>query len=315
MVNTLWAALVVCLLSACSVATKEELEAEKKWRAGLEWYLSEVYGRTQKSWVNELKQRPNDQAHGYVSVRITLSPNGRLEQIHVKNNKDTDPVLTKFTVKAIQAIKFPAMPAEILPWVNEYHDGHLIFPITVRVNEQGKGGTAANRAPLTDAETKKLMEKRWGMRTDTGSRRTSRTKDEEVNVSLTAQESGARQAKPPAKAGGGTQKTPVKLTQTPKERYIQRVTQAVEKKWQRYVRMEVAGVTYGSLKVDFYVNKKGKVEEVKVVDDTESYRELTLFTLRAIKDAEIPPMPADVIPLLPMNDPERLKIEYNVLVY
>ena len=41
-VNALWAALVVCLLAACSAPTKEEVEAKKKWREGLEWYLNEV---------------------------------------------------------------------------------------------------------------------------------------------------------------------------------------------------------------------------------------------------------------------------------
>ncbi|MFC5457720.1 hypothetical protein [Prosthecobacter fluviatilis] len=313
-VNALWAALVVCLLAACSAPTKEEVEAKKKWREGLEWYLNEVYGLTQKSWANELKQRPNSQAHGYVRVNIALRPDGRLEQIHVKNNQDTDPVLTKFTVKAIQAIKFPAMPAEILPWVNEYQDGHLIFPVMFRAGDQGRAGAAANREKLSDAEVRKLMEKRWGMWMEKGRRKTSPMKDEEINVSLTAQESGARQTQPPAKADAG-KKTTVKLTQTPKERYIARVRQAVETKWQQYRRMELAGVTYGSLKVEFYVNKKGGVEDVRVVDDTQSYRELTLFTLRAIKDAEIPAMPADVIPFLPTKDPERLKIDYHVLIY
>lgn len=307
MVSALWAALVVCLLPACSAPTKEEVEAKKKWREGLEWYLNEVYGRVQKSWANELKQMPNDQAHGYVRVSIALSPNGRLEQIHVKNNKDTDPVLMKFTVKAIQAIKFPAMPAEILPWVNEYHDGHLIFPLMFGKRDQDKGGAAASRGQLSDAEIRKLMDK--------GRRKTSSMKDEEVQVSLTAQESGARRSQPPAKADGGTQKTPVKLTQTPKERYIERVRQAVEKKWRQYSEMELAGITYGRLKAEFYVNKRGGVEGVKVVDDQQSYRELTLFTLRAIQDAEIPAMPADVIPSLPMKDPERLKIDYHVLIY
>ena len=122
---------------------------------------------------------------------------------------------------------------------------------------------------------------------------------------------------PSAKGGsvsGGTQTT-VKLTSTPKERYTQRVTQAVEKKWRIYLKLQMEGVTYGSLKVNFYVNKQGKVEDPLVVDDKDSYRALTLLTLRAIKDAEIPPMPVDVFPLLPMNDPERLKIEYNVLIY
>ena len=75
------------------------------------------------------------------------------------------------------------------------------------------------------------------------------------------------------------------------------------------------GVTYGSLEITFYVNKKGKVEDLKVVNDKESNPILTGFTIRAIRDAEIPPIPADVLPSLPMNDQERLKVEYNVLIY
>ncbi len=39
------------------------------------------------------------------------------------------------------------------------------------------------------------------------------------------------------------------------------------------------------------------------------------FTLQAMRDAEIPPMSADVIPLLLKEDQERLKIESNVLIY
>ena len=41
----------------------------------------------------------------------------------------------------------------------------------------------------------------------------------------------------------------------------------------------------------------------------------TKLTLRAIKDAEIPAMPADVIPMLPKNDRERLKIHYDAVNY
>ena len=102
---------------------------------------------------------------------------------------------------------------------------------------------------------------------------------------------------------------------SPKGRYIRQVTGQVEKKWHIYRLLRRDGVTYGSLEIVFYVNKKGKVEGLRVVNDKESNPILTNFTLQAIRDAEIPPMPADVIPLLPMNDQERLKIEYNVLIY
>ena len=107
----------------------------------------------------------------------------------------------------------------------------------------------------------------------------------------------------------------VDAEETPKGRYIRQVTGQVEKKWHIYRLLRRDGVTYGSLQVVFYVNKQGKVESLQIVNDKESNTILTGFTLQAIKDAEIPPMPADVIPLLPMNDQERLKIEYNVLIY
>ena len=80
------------------------------------------------------------------------------------------------------------------------------------------------------------------------------------------------------------------------------------------IRDRIKDVSAGSLKAEFYVNKNGKVEGLRVIDDKKSNKVLTEFTLQAIKDADIPRMPVDVLPLLPMNDPERLKIEYNVLI-
>ncbi len=107
----------------------------------------------------------------------------------------------------------------------------------------------------------------------------------------------------------------VDAEESPKGRYIRQVTGQVEKKWHLYRLLRRDGVTYGSLEIVFYVNKKGKVEGLRVVNDKESNPVLTGFTLQAIRDAVIPPIPADVIPTLPMNDQERLKIEYNVLIY
>ena len=107
----------------------------------------------------------------------------------------------------------------------------------------------------------------------------------------------------------------VDAEETPKGRYIRQVLGQVEKKWHIYRLLRRDGVTYGSLEIIFYVNKKGKVENLRVINDKESNPILTSFTLQAIKDAEIPTMPADVIPSLPMNDQGRLKIEYNVLIY
>lgn len=190
-VSTLWAALVVCLLAACSAPTQEE--TEKRINEAMNWYYNEVARLTHDEWNFRRAHSPNNGAHGSLRVSISLSTHGELKQIHVKNNKDTDPVLTRLTVKAIQAIDYPPMPAVLIPWVKKYHDGHLIFPVTFRVVEQDKAGAAANREKLSDAEVRKLMEKRWGMWMEKGRRKTSPMKDEEINVRLTVQESGARQ--------------------------------------------------------------------------------------------------------------------------
>jgi len=107
----------------------------------------------------------------------------------------------------------------------------------------------------------------------------------------------------------------VDAEESPKGRYIRQVTGQVEKKWHIYRLLRRDGVTYGSLQITFYVNKKGKVEDLRIVNDKESNPILTGFTLQAIRDADIPPIPSDVLPSLPMNDQERLKIDYNVLIY
>lgn len=106
-----------------------------------------------------------------------------------------------------------------------------------------------------------------------------------------------------------------KVDGSPKGRYTRLVIQAVEKKWHSYLRLRRHEVKEGGLELVFYVNRKGAVESLKVVNDKESTQALTELTLRAVKDAEIPAMPADVIPLLPKEDKGRLKIEFNVLLY
>jgi outer membrane biosynthesis protein TonB len=107
----------------------------------------------------------------------------------------------------------------------------------------------------------------------------------------------------------------VDAADTPLGRYYRQVTGQVEKKWHVYLHLRRDGATAGYLQIVFYVNKKGKVEGLRVVNSKESNPILTELTVRAIQDAEIPPMPANVIPSLPMNDQERLKVEYDALIY
>jgi hypothetical protein len=100
-----------------------------------------------------------------------------------------------------------------------------------------------------------------------------------------------------------------------KSRYIKLVTQAVEKKWHLFRALRKDQLTPGKLEVMFYVNKEGKVEDLQTIDDKDSNPLLKDFTLAAIRAAEIPPIPKEVLELLPAVDKQRLKIEYNVLIY
>ena len=102
---------------------------------------------------------------------------------------------------------------------------------------------------------------------------------------------------------------------TPLGRYSRQVIGQVERKWHVYLHLRRDGATAGFLKIVFYVNKQGKVEGLRVVNDKESNPVLTELTVRAIQDAEIPPMPDDVGPSLPITDRGRLKIEYDALIY
>jgi hypothetical protein len=107
--------------------------------------------------------------------------------------------------------------------------------------------------------------------------------------------------------------TAVDAAETPVGRYMRQVTGAVEKKWHLLRRRNADAVTYGSLRLKFFVRADGKVAPPTVLSDrSEADVRMLDFTLRAIMEAEIPPIPADFLPLL---DGERLEVEYDVLIY
>lgn len=98
-------------------------------------------------------------------------------------------------------------------------------------------------------------------------------------------------------------------------RYSRQVTGQIEKKWHLYLHLRRDGATYGNLDIVFYVNKTGKVEGLRIVNDKESNTVLTELTVRAIQDAEIPPIPPEVIREIPEEDHGRFKVNYDVHIY
>ncbi len=105
----------------------------------------------------------------------------------------------------------------------------------------------------------------------------------------------------------------VNAAETPMGRYMRAVTAAVEVKWHIYRKQKADAVTFGNLKLRFFVTSDGKPEDMEVLSKPdEADVRMADFTLRAIKDAEIPPIPKD---LLPMLEDGRVEIEYDVLIY
>lgn len=100
---------------------------------------------------------------------------------------------------------------------------------------------------------------------------------------------------------------------TPKARYTRQVEGVIGKLWHQYsFRHHLTAP--GRVEVTFYVTKKGVVEGLVIQDAKQSNVELTEVSLRAVADAKLPPMPAEVYPTLPEADPERLRFDFNFMI-
>ncbi|WP_146850998.1 hypothetical protein [Brevifollis gellanilyticus] len=105
----------------------------------------------------------------------------------------------------------------------------------------------------------------------------------------------------------------VDASATPRGIYMKQVTGAVEQKWHRYVRLARDSVTFGRVRFRFYVDKRGEPQDLRILSDArDADPRMREITLRAILDADIPPIPAELIPEL---EDGRMKIEYEAIVY
>ncbi len=105
----------------------------------------------------------------------------------------------------------------------------------------------------------------------------------------------------------------VDAIESPKGRYTRQVEGQISKLWHRYSSFRRDSGP-GRVELTFYVTKKGKVVGLVIQDDKQSNVTLTEFSLRAVRNAEIPPMPADVYPELPEFDPERLRFDFKFMI-
>ncbi len=97
---------------------------------------------------------------------------------------------------------------------------------------------------------------------------------------------------------------------TPMGRFMRSVTSAVEKTWHEYRLKRGDAVSFGYLKVSFYVNRDGHVDDLTFIEKSGNPL-MDSFTLDAILHAEIAPIPKDLLPLL---DDERFPVEYEIII-
>jgi TonB family protein len=84
---------------------------------------------------------------------------------------------------------------------------------------------------------------------------------------------------------------------TPKGRFEKAVQDAVGSRWYYYVRERGDLINIGTVEIKFYVRPDGKVEDVRVIRNS-SNETLASTSLQSIIEANIPPMPEDLAPLL-----------------
>jgi TonB family protein len=84
---------------------------------------------------------------------------------------------------------------------------------------------------------------------------------------------------------------------TPQGRFEKAVQDAIGSRWYYYVRERSDLINIGTVQIKFYVRSNGKVEDVKVLRNS-SNETLASTSLQSIIEANIPPMPDELSPLL-----------------
>lgn len=98
---------------------------------------------------------------------------------------------------------------------------------------------------------------------------------------------------------------------TPMGRYKKRVRDLISQKWHRYRQDNADFVTWGILKLEFTVDPSGRVRNLEITKN-EANSILAEFSLRAIRDADLPPMPPEVAESV---GSKGLVIQYDIIIY
>lgn len=103
----------------------------------------------------------------------------------------------------------------------------------------------------------------------------------------------------------------VDAEETPVGKYKKQVHDAIGKMWYRYLGRNKGNVTWGVLKLEMRVDTHGKVHDLRVVKN-EANTLMVEFSLQAVIDANIPPMPTEVEEILGIGG---LDLDYDFIIY
>jgi TonB family protein len=102
----------------------------------------------------------------------------------------------------------------------------------------------------------------------------------------------------------------VSATATPLGRYKKMLSDAVGSRWYYYVTEQLGLLNVGTVEVRFLVRENGKVERVQVLRNS-SNESFAACTVRAIMEADIPPIPKELVPML---EGSRIEIEFSFTI-
>ena len=102
----------------------------------------------------------------------------------------------------------------------------------------------------------------------------------------------------------------VNAVATPLGRYNKMLSDAIGSRWYYYVNDIIDFVNVGTVQLRFVVRADGRVENIRVLSNT-SNQSLAICSTRAIVEAEIPPIPAEVARTLAGN---KLEVDYSFTI-
>lgn len=97
---------------------------------------------------------------------------------------------------------------------------------------------------------------------------------------------------------------------TPLGRYKKQLSDAIGSRWYYYVNDAISLLNTGTLDLRFVVLKSGKVQRVEVIRNS-SNESFASTSVRAVMEAEIPPIPEEILPMLKDG---KIEVDYTFTI-